>query len=256
MITIQHIYISYQKSLNLYLSTKYDIPKNIDSVINNLPKTNQIRLNTLCGYFNTKWQNIDIDKYFACGFEIYSTKFTIRKILDPKVLKLYIEKDKNIKRNNGITREQLDADLKFIKSWTEQRHYNKRIGLEKEYCKMLDDGIRAPIKHYIVNKISKYTLVWLVSQRFLLLAEEDKRLIPLIMDHYWEYTRELSDIGEGSIYMSKKIPKDIDYLDTKTEALSGKKLLKDKTYSDDIVEQYKENLNEGWRPEEDRITSI
>jgi hypothetical protein len=43
--------------------------------------------------------------------------------------------------------------------------------------------------------------------------------------------------------MSTKIKTD-NYLDTTTNAPSGKKLLKDKVLPDDVVERYKENLNE------------
>lgn len=51
----------------------------------------------------------------------------------------------------------------------------------------------------------------------------------------------VNDISEVS-----RIPKDKEYMQGKqgTSGTSGKKLLKDKTYPDDIVELYKDNLNE------------
>lgn len=189
--------MEYQKAQSIYLSTPFVIPKKVDVVFSKLPKTNQKIIKTLCDNFNTKWQNIVIREYFRCGFEIYSTKFTYRKLLDPRVLKRYIERDKSIKREDGITEEQIRNDVKFIKKWMLQHTHIKGSNIMEQYCVYLEDGIKAPIKHFLENNINKYTLVWLISSKALFLTEEEKRLLPLVMENYWRYSNEVIALEGG-----------------------------------------------------------
>ena len=75
MYDTRDIYIAFRKAQSLAKNRGYRIPKDWDNHFNNKMKpTDRDNLQKITDYFNTKWQNINPQKYFEAGFDIYKTK--------------------------------------------------------------------------------------------------------------------------------------------------------------------------------------
>jgi len=196
MIEIQDVYISFRQAQSRCLGRPYRIPKNWDSVWQRMSKKNVECLELIMKAFNTRWQNIDMDNFFDCGFKLHGKSFTYTKFFDRRVLSLYIENDKQTKRQNTNIKESHLNGLEFIHKWMDTRHNRDDISLFKHYCMLTDNGVRAPIKHFIMNRISKYTLVWLIKNKYLVLEDNERNMIPLIVENYRKLSREVKEAVE------------------------------------------------------------
>jgi hypothetical protein len=108
-------------------------------------------------WFLTKWQNVDPFRYFQCGFELYNKTFTYVNFTDPKILRLYIQKDKNIKRYNRLSKKRIIESLKFVKSYMS----NNGIMSFNIYCMTQKHNRSLPVRHYLANFIDKFFMVWM-----------------------------------------------------------------------------------------------
>ena len=184
-------YRIFRKSQSNLLNRPYRLPRDWDNYLENkMPVKHREMLELITGFFNTKWINIDPEKYFDCGFELFQKKFSYNKFFDSRILKLYIEKDKIIKREWEIASEDINKSIDFIKRFMGKTPHRNDLSLIKQYC-ILGDGYRYPIKHFIENKISKYILVWLIMKRYLQLTEEELGLIPIIKENFRLYHTKL-----------------------------------------------------------------
>lgn len=137
-------------------------------------------LDTLALWFNTKWQNIRVEEYFDCGFEIYQKNFYYERFLDPKIIRLYIQKDKNIKRTINISKKNIIDSAKFVKSYMNQAGY-KTFHI---YCSVRKNNKCLPVYHYLQNKIDSVFLIWLIWNKTIVLTDEERPYIPYIIDNY------------------------------------------------------------------------
>lgn len=196
MISIQDVYISYRAAQSRYLGRPYKIPKQWDSLWARMTKVNVDSLEMIMKAFNTRWMNVNMDKYFDCGFTLHGKGFTYTKFFDRRVLLLYIENDKQTKRQNTNIKESHNKSLQFINEWMDKKEINENISIFKQYCMMSDGGMRAPIKHYIMNNIDKYTLVWLINHKYITLEDNERNVLPLIVENYRKLTREVKEALE------------------------------------------------------------
>ena len=192
MVNVEDIYIAFQKAKSQ--NRPYRIPKNWDKVWVKLTEYQVKQLELINVAFNTRWQNIDIDKYFQCGVELFGSGFTYSKFYDKRILTLYIEKDKQIKRSQGNIKVAYENGEEYIKEWMNERPHREDMSLYKQYCMMNDNGIKAPIRHYMSNKIDKYMLTWLINRKYLQLADHEKIMIPLVIENYWKYAEEINGV--------------------------------------------------------------
>jgi hypothetical protein len=137
-----------------------------------------------------------------CGFEIFSSKFICSKLLDPRVIRLYIDNDQKYKRFDTITDKKFEGYIKFIEGWMRQRKHKREL-IMVQYCNLDEGGIKAPLKHYLDNKINKHMLVWLISQKYLKLTDDERRLIPWVLHNYWSYSKEIIEMFGGRMYEYK-----------------------------------------------------
>ncbi len=191
MIDAQDVYIAYQQARARFVNRPYKVPKDWDKVWSKLGEKSVYNIEMIAKAFSTRWMNINIDKYFDCGFELFGKGFLYNKFYDRRILLLYIEKDKQAKRKSVNVEDSYDESNEFIKTWMNSKPHRDDISLHKQYCMMNDDGIRAPIKHYIANNISKYMMVWLIREKFLILQDHERQLVPLIVSEYRNLSYDL-----------------------------------------------------------------
>ena len=95
MFTELDIYTEYRRAQALEYNRGYRIPKNFQKHLNfKMSSKNREALELATKYFNTKWKNIDPAKFFEAGFGVLKS-FTYVQFFDPRVMRLYIQRDKN-----------------------------------------------------------------------------------------------------------------------------------------------------------------
>jgi hypothetical protein len=195
IITPQDVYISYQQARSRYINRPYKIPKDWDKVWSKLGEKSVYNVEMIAKAFSTRLQNVDMAKYFDCGFQLFGKGFIYSKFYDRKILLNYIEQDKQQKRKEVSVSETYDMSKKFILDWVKEKKHREDLSIYSQYCRMTDDGLRAPIKHYLNNGIDKYMLTWLIKNKYLVLEDYEKNLIPLVVQKYRQFSNEIKHIG-------------------------------------------------------------
>jgi hypothetical protein len=190
MISIEEVYISFQQARARNCNRPYRVPKDWDKVWAKLIGKQMYNLEMVTVAFNTRWQNVNMDKYFDCGFKLFGNSFSFLKFYDRRILTMYINEDKQQKRKEGNVKTIMTNSLDFIHDWMGDKQYRSDISMYSQYCRMNDNGMRAPIKHYINNDIDKHTLSWLICQKYLVLEDTERGLIPLVIENYWTLSAE------------------------------------------------------------------
>ena len=196
---VKDVYVAFKKAQSSFLQRGFRIPKDFDAWLVKQSIPIQENLIGVSMAFSTRWQNVDPERYFECGFSLLGSKFTYKRFYDKQILLLYIEKDKNIKRQQGITREIFKKSKTFAERWMSQRNHSNDISLMKQYCMLKEGGIKAPLKHYLNNDIDKYFIVWLISSSLLQLEDEERMLVPIITGNYWSLVHEVNNVTVGEI---------------------------------------------------------
>jgi len=167
MYTTWDIYKTYrhvQASIN---QRGYRLPKDFNHFWNNKLKSHQREnIQTITNYFNTKWQDIDIEKYFEAGFQVYKN-FSYHQFLDKKIIEMYKRLDKLEKIKSNYDKETILKDVKYILTTIDKNNdLCKTWGVLKGYCRQKDDRyVSYPILDYVNNNISNITLTWLISEK-------------------------------------------------------------------------------------------
>lgn len=187
---IEDTYISFQKAKARFLSRPYRIPTKWENIWAKMTEANMYNLEMITKAFSTRWHNIDMDKFFDCGFQLFNKSFTYTKFYDKRILRLYVENDKQQKRNETNIKDKMVESFYFISNWMNERKHRDDISIYTQYCRMNEDGIRAPLRHYLKNNIDTHTLAWLMSKKYLVLQDYEKILVPLIVENYWKYSEE------------------------------------------------------------------
>jgi hypothetical protein len=146
-------------------------------------------LTLITDYFNTKWSNIDPETYFDCGFNVLKS-FSYVNFFDERIINLYKTKDKNKKREMTINKEEVKKSITFSKDFIAKNGIKNL----KDYGRMRDGYESVPINHYLKNRISKYFLVSLIKNGFLILNDDDRARIPYITEQYNDCVKELDEI--------------------------------------------------------------
>ena len=206
MYTLFEIYLKFRQAQSKFFSRPYRLPKNFDEFINKrLSRQNKESLEIVTNFFNTKWKNISIDRYFQYGFEIYDSKFTYVRFFDKIVMNGYIARDKHLKRDIEINKQNLINSARFIKKFIKNNIVNNKISRIIQYSRMRDKKDSLPIIHYIRGKIDKYFLVWLIKRKYLILNDNDRSLLPLIVENYRDYLNDLDSFKNLMIKIEDRI---------------------------------------------------
>lgn len=191
---IKKTYIQFRSAQSLSKKRGFRIPKDFEKFINTKKmKYNKKSLIRITKFFRTKWSDIDQYTYFLCGFELYKG-FTYRDFNNDnklqKVMLLYIQKDKNRKREIDITKKGLINSAKFVIEW--MRNNNKNFN---EYIHHRDGKLIIAVDHYLKNKIDASFFVFLIRQG-MILTDNDRSLIPYIQAKYRKINFGLNDIND------------------------------------------------------------
>jgi hypothetical protein len=202
---IEQIYYQFRKAQADYNNHGFRMPKNFeDHFKKKLSAINQKKLAKITNWYNTKWSNIDPYRYFTCGFELYKKRFSYIKFFEEKILVLYIQRDKNEKRQTRVTKEKLITSAKFIKQYMKDNH----ISSLQEYMDTNDGNQKLAVSHYLKNEIDSSFFVFLLKKG-MRLSDTDRSFIPYISKHYRIINVMLVDIKP--------------FLDKMEELIGGKK---------------------------------
>jgi hypothetical protein len=193
---VEDIYYYFRKAQANSNNRGFRMPKDFDKHFNTkMSEKNREALTLAVKYFNTKWSRIDPFRFMKCGFELFKS-FSYTKFFDRRVLNLYIQKDKHIKRDAELCKGKMTDSALFVLKYMKE---NKISSLSR-YCMMKTGAISYPVKHYIDNSIDKFFVVWLVTLGLLDIDDDNRALVPYIVEQYRDI---LSDLDNISGYLSK-----------------------------------------------------
>ena len=199
--TPEYIYVQFRKAQAEANNRGYRIPKDFEKHLNErMSDKNKNALILVTSWFLTKWKELDPFMYFQCGFELFKT-FTYTNFTDPKILRLYIQRDKNIKRYNRLSKKRIIQSLKFIKGYMAD---NGILSFNR-YCMTLNQNRSMPVRHYLENKIDKFFMVWLIKEKMVLLTDDERSIMPYIVESYREIVDKLDNIRNFLIEVRKKL---------------------------------------------------
>lgn len=177
---IENIYYQFRKAQASYNNRGFRMPKDFEKHFKTkLSAINQKKLAKIAGWFNTKWNNIDPYLYFKCGFELYKKRFSYIKFFEEKIILLYIQRDKNTKREARATKENLIKSAGFVKKYMRENE----IQSLQEYIDTNDGNQKLAVSHYLKNKIDASFFVFLLKKG-MALTDTDRSFIPYIAKNY------------------------------------------------------------------------
>jgi len=174
----------------------YRLPKDFDKFLENrMSKKNREVLELVAKYFSTKWVNIDVEKFMGCGFELFGKNFTYTKFFNSKLMRFYIERDKNKKRKIELSKKEMVKSARYVKRYMQPIRNNPNISLIREYCRKRDGEIRLIVRHHVQGHIDKYFLVWMVSSGQITLTDDERALVPYVIGRYRDYVEDLKAVN-------------------------------------------------------------
>lgn len=193
------VYVAFRKAQSSFHSRPYRLPKDWDKHFSErMSKKNRDALTLAAKYFNTKWRNVNMEKFFSVGFDLIGKSFSYIRFFDPRVMALYIERDKINKRNLEMNKKSFILSAKYVKNkWGKGRlkHYARaRVGQES-----------VAIRDYIRGNIDQFFLTWLIREKYLLLEDLDRVQIPYIVEKYREYLARLEDMNSFIVKVKEKL---------------------------------------------------
>jgi len=185
------IYYHFRKTQSESKGRGFRMPKNFDEHLEKrFTEKNREALILATKFFNVKWKNVEPYRYFQCGFELFKT-FSYTKFFDVRVLRLYIQKDKNIKREMKIHKETIIDSIKWINKYMSDNN----VFMLRDYLEKKNGRQRVVIDHYSKNYVDKFTLVWLIKNGKISLTDDDRAYMPYIVQQYREIVTELEEIN-------------------------------------------------------------
>jgi hypothetical protein len=202
MITKSDVYISYIISRAKFFNRGYRLPKDIDNHITKMVDKNKDNINYLELWFNTKWNSIDVNRYFDIGFELFGKGFSYHKFLDKKILAQYIVKDKLIKHNRDDQLSKFQKSVNYVKGITDK----SKISQIKLYCMGITARTKRPIYDYTYNHIDALFLTYIIYVKYFHIDNIEFGALPYVTSHWNENIIFIQE----NIDEIKKIAKEIE----------------------------------------------
>ncbi len=195
------VYYNFRKAQAESKGRGFRMPKDFDAHLNSkFSDKNREALLLATKYFNTKWTNVNIVRYFQCGFELFKT-FSYIKFFDPRVMRLYVQRDKNIKREMDVNKKNIVDSVKFIRRYMKEN----KIHILRDYLQLANGNRKVIVDHYIHGSIDKFLLVWLVKTGRLILTDDDRACMTYIVHQYREIVEKLQEINGFMRKVSEKL---------------------------------------------------
>lgn len=197
MIEMYDVYVKFRQAQSRFLNRPYRLPKDFESFVKKrMSDANRKNLEKATQYFNTKWSNIDIERYFDYGFELFGKGFSYSRFLDSRLVKYYIDKDKNLKRESDNVAEGLKKSIVFVKKWINKNCKESKISPITIYCNKSDEKVRLPIKHYLKNDIHRLFLTWLIREGYFHPKDYEINYITYISENFRTNIEALNEFNK------------------------------------------------------------
>jgi hypothetical protein len=191
-VTEYDVYVIFRKCQAEFNNRPYRLPKDWDKHFNKMSKQNREALEKSVRCFDTIWQNIDPERYFRYGFELFGKNFSYMKFFDKKLIEFYKTKDKVLKRKININKKSILKSAKFILNFMRYNNIRtEKVSSIFQYCNLHDGNISIPISHYLSGNINREVIIWLSKKGYLRISEEEKALIPYVTNEYRKTLAEL-----------------------------------------------------------------
>jgi len=185
------LYYNFRRAQSESKGRGFRMPKDFDAHLEKkFSDKNREALLLATNYFNTKWTNVNPYRYMQCGFELFKT-FSYLKFFDPRVMRLYVQRDKNAKREMVVNKKAIVESVKFIKRFMKENN----IRMTRDYLQLQNGHRKIIIDHYSHGNIDKYLLVWLVKSGRLILTDDDRACMTYITHQYREIGEKLQEIN-------------------------------------------------------------
>lgn len=174
------IYVSFRKAQANALNRPFKLPKDWNNYFENKLKPEQREsLRKMSRYSNTTWINIDIDKYFKYGFELWKN-FSYHQFFKLQLINYYKDKELNLRRVEKNIKKDFIESAKFVKLYNRENN----IKSLKDYASLKDGFYPVIINHFVQGKISKYLVVYCLLKRYFVLDDAMQSYISRIMEEY------------------------------------------------------------------------
>lgn len=180
----------------------YRMPKDWEKKWNSFKPEEREYIRKMVRLLATTWQDINIDNYFSCGYEIWKG-FYITQWFKPEVIQLYIQKSKNRKRIEENVKRSLTESAKFVLQYCKENCI-KSLNV---YARLRDDQKLLPLEHFVKDQISKWFLVFLIHKKYCFLTQADWDKIPFDQEKLREMKIELREQGDFTKKLEDKIGK-------------------------------------------------
>jgi len=189
-LSIETVYVAFRQAQSEFKGRPYVLPKDFDSFFKNrISEKNRENLKLITGFFNTKWKEIDPQKYFECGFELYKS-FSYHMFFKPNIINLYKQRDKILKRDLQNCKKGICDSIKFLKPFMKKYNMDNLA----KYCRVKINNRSLPVKHYLENKIDKFFIVYLIKSGYLILEDDDLAMMPYVSENYRDIVLKLNEI--------------------------------------------------------------
>lgn len=205
MINIESLYILYLKHKAISNDRGYRIPKDPSLSIEKMRQSNQRNydsLKTLEGFFLTKWSNIDPEDYIQCAFKLFQN-CTYINLLNPKVLKQYIQNDKMKKFHDELHKKTILQSFKNIKVQMK----NESLNSLREYCSLKDGESLVCVNAYFKGSIDSYSLVYMLLKKYINCSVDEQEKLNTLMSKFSSYKIYVRDEWEFFTKMEKALEK-------------------------------------------------
>jgi hypothetical protein len=122
------------------------------------------------------------------------------KFLEPKVLKLYIARDKIKKRKTRLLKESMLESALYVKKWMK----NNNVYTLQEYVQCTNGNISIAVEHYRKGKLDNGFFVFLLTKG-LILNNNERNYVPYIIQNYRKIRSNLEKLKEFIRKMEDKI---------------------------------------------------
>jgi hypothetical protein len=176
MYTVKDVYVFYRKQQALFFERSYRIPKDWVKFYNKIDASKRNALQKITNNFNTKWQNIDPNEYFKTGFKLFKKSFSYHKFFDRKIIKHYIQIDRNKKRESNINKRKIVDSVKYLLNEAKRKNVSLDV-----YCK--ENNYGNLVLGYTKNYIDIYTLVLLDRKGVININSNLEKRLPYFIDN-------------------------------------------------------------------------
>lgn len=193
MITEFDVYAAFRRAQADANGRGYRLPKDWPAFQAKMTKQNGEWLYKAMVHFNTIHNNVNLDQYMACGFELWKG-FTYKHFSDSRVIGLYIEKDKIKKRKMQSTIDEIDKSFEFMVGYLSDKPKRPGYTQLQNICKLRDGEVRTIINMYNRNEVDTTTIVYCLTKQYLIMTDDERALMPYISQRFRELSENLKDV--------------------------------------------------------------